>query len=475
MMRIDECREKSRFTSKGEIVLRGERIPYHTVCEDNFFLADDGHPVATIFSYAYFRSDVQDPSTRPVLFCYNGGPGCGSLWVHLGLFGPRRLKLGKDELRISPTPPFELEDNPYCLLDMCDLVMVDPPDTGLGRLVDESAASDFFDADGDVRAMAMFIDQWLTRYHRHNSPVLLGGESYGTFRSAKLVGELLGAGPLVRESPTILGISVSGIMLLGSAFLEDLPVEKSVLNLMSMAATNHYHHPEGKPGLREFVDEAYDYAQGEYISALYWGDELSPEKKKAVAQKLAYFSGVNEEFWMSHNLRLNDMREYMNLVLESEGKAVGYYDGRYTWPLSKTFPNANGIADDAAMGQYTPGFQAAFALLRDELGITFDRSSKSLNMGINQLWNRKFKASPSQSLAGAMRRNRKLRVFFASGLYDLCTTAGNARYLASHSNLDMSRVKRGEYPSGHMAYLGEESMKLLCEDMREFFTQALAD
>ena len=173
--------------------MNGQTIPYRTVSEDNFFVDEEGQPTATIFSYAYFRSDVADPATRPVLFAYNGGPGCSSLWIHAGLFGPRRVKL-EDELHLPTVPPFELEDNPHCLLDLCDIVLVDPVGTGFGRLIQEKARAEFYDADGDVKAMAMFIEQWLTRYNRRNSPILLAGESYGTGRSALLAAELLGAG-----------------------------------------------------------------------------------------------------------------------------------------------------------------------------------------------------------------------------------------------------------------------------------------
>lgn len=467
-MMTDECREKSRFTSKGEFTLKGVKIPYDTVCEDNFFLSDDGHPVGTIFSYSYFRSDVKDNSTRPVLFGYNGGPGCGSLWVHMGLFGPKRIKLD-DELHLPTVPPFELEDNPHCLLDICDIVMVDPIGTGFGRLFDEKAKEEFYGTDADIRSLALFIDQWLTRYNRHNSPVLLAGESYGTGRSALLVSELLGAGPINAET---MGISVSGIMLLGSTFFDNVPVEKAALDLYTMAATNHYHNPLGKPAFDIFIKEARDFTDNEYISALFKGDELNESEQKYIAQKLSYFTGMTEKYILSHKLRI-DMREFMRLLLDDDGLVVGFYDSRYTWPELKTVKDANVIADDPAMGQYTPAFQSAFAIMTKELGITFDRSSKGLSFPINMDWNRKFKTSPSQSLAGAMRRNPRLKVFFASGLFDLCTTVGMSRYLASHSNLPSDRVIRGEYPSGHMAYLGEKSANLLGADMRKFFTDAI--
>ncbi|MBP1581391.1 MAG: hypothetical protein J6A26_03220 [Oscillospiraceae bacterium] len=455
--------EKTRYESDHILHLNGQEIPYHSVCEDNFFYNDEGKAVATIYSYSYFRSDVEDPSTRPVLFAYNGGPGSASLWLHLGIIGPRRVKL-ENEMELPTVPPFALEDNPNCLLDICDVVVVDMVGTGLGRLFDESAKEDFYGSDADIRQLAMFVDGWLTRYDRHNSPVLLAGESYGTGRSALLAAELLGGGP---DNQDTLGISVSGILLLGSYFFEPTHFPNTALSLPSLAATHWYHKPEGKASLRDFVQESYDFVSNEYVSAFYQGDALSPEKKAAIVEKLAYFTGLDSDY-LNQNWQSINTRDYMKLLLKDEHKVVGFYDSRYKWNDLPNIPDANVIADDAAMGQYTPAYQAGFALLRKEMNIAVERRSKGLAHGVNRSWDRKVKRGPGQALALAMRRNPSLQVFFASGLYDLCTTAGNARYLATHNRLDQNRVMIGEYPSGHMAYLGEESAKLLGDDLRTF-------
>lgn len=464
---FQECWEKTKYESDHVMRLRGQDIPYHSVCEDNFFYNEEGKAVATIYSYAYFRSDVADPSSRPVLFAYNGGPGSASLWLHLGLIGPRRVKL-EDEIHLPTVPPFQLEDNPNCLLDLCDLVVVDMVGTGLSRLFDQNAKDQFYGSDADIRQLAMFVDGWLTRYGRRNSPVLLAGESYGTGRSALLAAELLGGGP---DNQDTLGISVSGILLLGTYFYESTPFSQTALNLPSLAATNWYHHPEGKPQLREFVDQAYMFVAREYLPAFYLGDELPAGEKAALIDRMAWFTGLNrgylEQNWMDLNTR-----DYMKQLLKSENKVVGYYDSRYAWPDLPNIPDSNVIADDAAMGQYTPAYQAGFALLRQEMNIQVERRSKGLAHGVNRQWDRKFKRSPGQALALAMRRNPSLQAFFASGLYDLCTTAGNARYLARHNRLDPSRITIGEYPSGHMAYLGEESARLLGDDLRAFVQRA---
>lgn len=464
---FEENWEKTKYESDHVLRVNGQEIPYHSVCEDNFFYDEEGKAVATIYSYAYFRSDVKDPSSRPVMFAYNGGPGSASLWLHLGLVGPRRVKLD-DEIHLPTVPPFELEDNPNCLLDICDIVVVDMVGTGLGRLFDEKAKEQFYASDADIRQIAMFIDGWLTRYGRHNSPVILAGESYGTGRSCLLAAELLGGGP---ENQDTLGISVSGILLLGTYFYQPTPFSQTVLNIPSMAATNCYHNPEGKPSLEEFVKEAYAFADGEYLTAYMQGDAVSEEEKKEVVKKLSYFTGLSESY-LEYNWQEIDMREFMKLLLKDRHEIVGFYDSRYAWCDLPGVPDANVIADDAAMGQYTPAYQAGFALLRDEMGIRVERRSKGLSHGVNVQWDRKFKRNPGQALAGAMRRNPKLHVFFASGLFDLCTTAGNARYLATHNRLDQNRVTIGEYPSGHMAYLGNESAKKLGDDLRAFVCKA---
>ena len=466
---FEENWQKTKFESDHILHLNGNEIPYHSVCEDNFFYDEEGKAVATIYSYAYFRSDVEDAAKRPVMFAYNGGPGSSSLWLHLGLVGPRRVKLD-DEMNLPTVPPFELEDNPNCLLDICDIVVVDMVGTGLGRLFDEKAKEQFYGSDADIRQVAMFIDGWLTRYGRHNSPVILAGESYGTGRSCLLAAELLGGGP---ENQDTLGISVSGILLLGNYFYQPTPFAQTVLNLPSMAATNCYHNPEGKPSLEDFVKECYDFAGGEYLTAYMKGDSIGAEEKASVIEKLEYFTGLRKSY-LEYNWMDINTREYMKLLLEDKHQIVGFYDSRYVWRDLPGIPDANVIADDAAMGQYTPAYQAGFALLRDEMNITVERRSKGLAHGVNIQWDRKFKRNPGQALAGAMRRNPKLQVFFASGLFDLCTTAGNARYLATHSQLDQERVMIGEYPSGHMAYLGNDSAKKLGDDLRAFVEKSIA-
>ena len=153
----------SRFTGEGSITLRGVKVPYHTVSEDNVFYDDDGKPIASIFSYSYFRSDVEDLRSRPVLFGFNGGPGTSSMMVHAGFLGTKRVKYGEADDEGLPLPPYESCDNDQCLLDIADLVLIDPVGTGFGRLLDEAKKDRFYGIEPDAEAILTFIQAWLAR------------------------------------------------------------------------------------------------------------------------------------------------------------------------------------------------------------------------------------------------------------------------------------------------------------------------
>lgn len=468
MLVAEENRQKNRFTAQGEITLRGQRIPYHTVCEDNFIIGSDGEPAGSVFTYAYFRSDVEHPERRPILFGFNGGPGSASLWLHLGLLGPRRISI-PEELALSPTPPYELEDNPNCLLDMCDIVLVDPVGCGLGRLFKEDEQDKIFGFNQDANVLAKFMGAWLTRYGRLNSPLFLFGESYGTGRVALLLAELFGAGG-VDDNP--MGISVNGAIFLGCYFFANLPVEQTALYMSSMAAANWYHNREGKPDLETFFEEAHRFTADEYMPAIFRGDELSEAERERVIERMSYFTGLKPEFLRRHRLQV-DIRDFLANLLDDSNEAIGMYDGRYKWKKEANVKPVSITGDDPASSRYTPAFLAGFQLLRKELNIGFDRVIRSSTQHVSHNWIRDLKLWPSDALAAAMHRNPNLKAFFMSGKYDLCTTAGIARYLASHSNLDPARVQFATYPSGHMAYIGRESARQLAEDMRAFYASTL--
>jgi carboxypeptidase C (cathepsin A) len=459
----------SRFVSEGSAVLSGNKVDFRVVCEDNVVCDDAGKALGSIFSYSYLRTDGGD-AQRPAIFVYNGGPGSSSVWQHLGLFAPRRIKL-EDPVNPPVLPPFELEDNPHAPLDVCDVVMIDPVETGYGRLLDPEAGKQFFGIEQDACAMAHFIEGWLTRYGRWDSRIYLAGESYGTLRSCVLASTLMG-GPF-SSAHRLVGISVAGILMLGAhlhttGYAAQEPVEPAVLQLPSMAATAWYHRRDAKPELADFVEDAHQFSYEEYLPALFKGSRLGEREMAHVVERLAWFTGIPAAYFREHGLSITTGAFAIEL-LRDEGRAVGIYDSRYTMKNVQESGVQDPVGDDPAMGQYSPAFVGAMqGPMKRELNITFDREYKAINFAANSAWDNNLQRTPVQHLQAAMRRNRDLRVMFGQGYWDLACPIGQVRYFLSHAGLPGDRVCERLYPSGHMPYLGEESALALAADLREF-------
>ena len=258
----------SRFEGKGRITLRGVEVPFHTVSEDNVFYDDEGKPIASIFSYSYFRSDVEDVDSRPVIFAFNGGPGTSSMMLHVGLMGPKRIKYGEVDDDGLPLPPYESCDNPQCLLDIADIVMVDPVGTGFGRLIDESKKDLFWGIEADAEALLTFVQAWLARYNRWKSPKYLCGESHGCTRAT------IAAGWVSRWRRAGHSVTFDGLILIGNTvsvgkyFMQGLQIYPAVLAFLTLAAVNWYHNHPSDQTVEEFVAEAKQFADTEYLLAL---------------------------------------------------------------------------------------------------------------------------------------------------------------------------------------------------------------
>lgn len=457
-----------RFERDGEGVFGGERVRYRLIAEDTVLPGADGRPGATIFSFTYLRTDIAGPSGRPVLFVFNGGPGSASLWLHMGLFGPRRVRLD-DPLNPPVTGPFALEDNPHALLDVADIVLIDPPGTGFSRILEDGDPADFLGTTADAGAIAGFIEAWVDRHDRWNAPRYLVGESYGTTRAALVARSLLG-GPM-DPSGRLGGIGIDGAVLMGQAVLspED-PLARQVSQLTAMAATAHYH---GKAGagqpLEAFVDEAGAFARQQWLPALYAGDTLPRSERRAMAESLAGYTGLPADRIEAADLRV-PMSEFRRTLLAGEGLEVGAYDGRYTAPLAGRPAMADPVGDDPAMARYAPAFVAGLNLYLDEAGIALeDRYEPIAFRTVNRAWDHEIRppAIPAdQALAAVMRTNPDFRLLIATGYQDLVTTTGSADYLAAHAGLPADRVRIARYPAGHMPYLGEASASALAADIR---------
>ncbi|WP_157515253.1 S10 family peptidase [Luteimonas abyssi] len=454
----------------------GRALRYRSVVEEWPLIDDAGATVATVASIAYLAEGA-DPQ-RPVIFAFNGGPGSASVWLHMGFLGPKRphygMQAGDAETRPPTAPPFALVDNPESPLDVADVVLIDPPGTGLARVMGEAGTAQVFGVDEDATAISRFIVDWLRRHGREHSPRYLMGESYGTVRAAE-VARLLAGGPTA--SGRMDGITLNGVMLLGQAMDGSRrgPELASATGLPSYAATAWYHRavPQDVP-LEAHVARARAFAEGPYLQALFQGSRLDAAERAAVAEELAALTGIAAARWQALDLRM-DATAFGREVLGDAGLQVGAYDARFTLPLAAS--GGDPVADDPAMGQYVPLYLATLQThLREHLGVDTARAYNAIEFRhVNaRFWKGQapLQANHALALATAMRRNPELRVLVATGRYDLVTTVGAADQTVALSGMPPERVTMRAYPSGHMPYVGVVSRAQLAADVRAFVTGA---
>ena len=460
----------ARFESDGVIKLGGKKIPYHTVSEDNVFYNKDGNPIASIFSYSYIRSDVEDRKNRPVIFAYNGGPGSSSIWVHAGFLGARRVVYGQPD-RPSSFGPYEVIDNPNCLLDIADIVLVDPVGTGYGVLIDPEEGKNFLGIEQDAEALLTFIEAWLRRHDRLLSPKYLIGESYGCTRSAVAAGIAA-----TRGKDRSYGIAFDGIVMIGNTvtvgeyFGQGLPVERSVIGFPTYAAVNWYHNKPSKQKVEDFVKEAKKFADEEYFPALYKGEDITEKEKKHIIDRVTYYTGVSKEYLIKNGLKIDDAT-FRQEVIKKKGKAVSRFDGRITRDMlePEVVETEKALWFDATADRYSSYFYAAtVGDILPSLGIKLDRSYVS-STNYYMDWDKKVEfGTTGEQLRNAMTRRMGMRVFFANGWFDLCTETGYVYHTLAHAGLPKDRVFFKGYDSGHMIYIGEENVEVLTKDIRKF-------
>jgi carboxypeptidase C (cathepsin A) len=469
----DSTIKESQVVTDHSIKIGGETISYRATAGMLPIKDDEGKVTAHIFYIAYTRN-VPASAKRPITFAFNGGPGSSSVWLHMGAFGPKRIGLTDEGMPL--TPPGKLVDNELTLLDLTDLVFIDPVSTGFSRATSAQEAKKFHGFQGDLDSVGEFIRLWTTKNQRWDSPKFIAGESYGTTRASALVGHMQDR----------LGMNFSGVILI-SAILNfqtarfeegnDLP---AILFLPTYAATAWYHNrtvSKSKPPLADYVADAEKFAGGEYATALMKGDRLTDAEQKEVAKKAAELTGLSEDYLLKTNLRIQIMR-FTKELLRDRRLTVGRYDSRMT-----------GIDVDAAgeRSEYDPSYatvQGAFTAgfneyVRHDLNFQTDMPYEILT-GRVQPWdfgdakNRYLNVAPT--LRGAMTKNRSLRVFLACGYYDLATPFYAAEYTRDHMNLDpelRSHITTAYYEAGHMMYAYRPSHEKLKKDLAAFYQHAL--
>ena len=468
--------------TKHSVVIGGKENRY-TATTGTIVLKEEGEkedksegeqPKASVFFIAYTLEDVDDKRPRPVTFSFNGGPGSSSVWLHLGLLGPRRVLMGEKGDQFPP--PHRLTDNEYSLLDKTDLVFVDPVSTGFSRVVTGEKAKTFHDFKKDIESVGEFIRLYTTRYQRWTSPKFLIGESYGTTRAAGLSGFL-------QERH---GMYFNGIMLVSSILNfqtarffpgNDLPY---ILFLPSYTATAWYHKrlpEELQKDLRTTLTEVETFAMEEYTLALSKGDALPEDKRAQIVQKLARYTGLSDEYIEQTNLRIN-IHRFVKELLRDERRTVGRLDSRF-----------KGIDRDAAgeKFEYDPSIATIQGVytgtlndyVRVELGFESDLPYEIMTDRVHP-WryveHQNQYVNVAETLRKAMTINPFLKVFVANGYYDLATPFLATIYTFNHLALDKSlreNISMGFYKAGHMMYIHQPSLALLKDDLAGFIQSAI--
>ena len=462
--------EEKIVQTKHSVKIGGQEIKYTATAGTILLKLEDGTPKASIFYVAYTKDEVSDASQRTLTFSFNGGPGSSSVWLHLGLFGPRRVQMG-DAGTLLP-PPYKLVENDVSLLDISDLVFIDPVSTGYSRAVPGEAPQQFHGVTPDVESVADFIRLYTTRNKRWSSPKFLAGESYGTTRAAGLSGYL----------QQRYGMYLNGIVLI-SAILNfetaefdtgnDLPY---TLYLPTYTAIAWYHKKlpsDLQSGdVQKAVEESRKFAVGEYAAALMAGDALPATRRAEIEQKLARLTGLSADYIDRTNLRI-EIQRFTKELLRSERRTVGRIDARFT-----------GIDRDAAgeRPEFDPSIAAIIGpysgmlndYVRNDLKFDSDLPYEVLTGRVRPWSYAPYEnryVNVAETLRSAMTQNPFLHVFVAKGYYDLATPFFAADYTFDHLGLDpalRSHLSGAYYEAGHMMYVHPPSLNKLKADIAQF-------
>jgi carboxypeptidase C (cathepsin A) len=462
--------EPKTFTSEFTGTFGAERLAYKAVAGETVLKNDKGEDTAAIFTVAYVKKDVADPRARPVTFVFNGGPGSASLWLHMGVYGPKRIVVPSDG-GLTGAAPYRIEDNTHSVLDVTDLVFIDPVGTGFSKSIGKGKDEDFWGLKEDAESIAEFIRVWITKNGRWNSAKYIAGESYGTTRAARLVAALQGG---------FNGVNVNGVMLISSIL--DFHTANFVPGsnmpyvgfLPTYAAAAWYHGKiSPKPdNLSAFMDEVRAFATDEYMVALLKGSKLQGEERKAVIAKLARYTGLSETYIEQTNLRINALR-FMKQLLRADGKVVGRFDARYT---GKDYDDAGETfdSDPSAYGIDGAYVTSVNDYLTRTLKVDLDRRYKILDgtPGSKWKWNEgggwATHVNVAPHLGTAMRENADFRAYVANGYYDLATPFHATEITMADNGIDPARVTMSYFEGGHMMYTHEPSLERLAAETRAF-------
>jgi carboxypeptidase C (cathepsin A) len=462
--------DETPVVTHHSINIEGKTLNYTATVAQMPLKNASGETEAHIFYMAY-TLDGADPAKRPLTFCFNGGPGSPSMWVHMGGMGPRSPQLQPNGG--MPQPPYRLKDNPDTWLDKTDLVFIDPVGTGYSRAKSVDVARRMNSVTGDIQSVGEFIRLYMTRNSREISPLFIGAESYGTFRAAGLGGYLIDR-----------GIAFNGIVLIGTTLNLETIWSRSddlvyQLEFPTYAADAWYHKKAApdlqKKDLKAFLKDAETFAMTDYANALAKGDDLSPAERKATIEKLTRFTGLDARYLDETNLRW-DVAHFTRQLLRGERQTIGRYDGRLAGPSSLNTGETSEY--DPSSTLITPPFVAMFTnYIRNELGYKSDLFYYT--SGGIQPWDYGVQngfGDTTSMLRNAMAKNPYMKVMVAASYFDLATPYFAVEYTFNHMGLsaEMHRnVSWSFYQAGHMLYIDSDSHTKLKHDVSDFITSCL--
>ena len=474
----DADKEPPPKETKGAVTLAGAKLSYATKTGTMPVLKEDGAARANVFFVYYAVTDAdgkrlaeKNPGSRPITFCFNGGPGSAAAWLHLGGLGPKKVELAPDGLQ--PAQRGAIVENPTSILDATDLVFIDPVGTGGSRAAKGEKPEQFWGVDEDIESVGEFIRLFTSREQRWASPKYLCGESYGGIRGSGLADYLQDRHGMFLDGLVVLS-GVLNFQTLGADVANDLPY---IIFLPTFTATAHF-HKKLAPDLQADVDKAIaaarQFAQTEYALALMKGRTIAADERKVIAEKLARFTGLDAAFIDDANLRI-DPGVFREHLLRKEGKIVGRFDGRVTSEDADKIDIAPEF-DPSFTNVIGPFSSAVNAYIRGELGYENDQPYRVLT-GLN--WSYKSFANRYVSMEGrlaeAMKSNPRLRVLFLCGRRDLAVPEDSALFSVSHLPIPASlraNILFQRYDAGHMMYLNKPDAEKLRRDLLNFIVPA---
>ena len=452
-------------SKEGKVTIGGEVIPYPATTGKMQLRDGKGKPTASVFYVSYTRSLVKDVKERPVMFAFNGGPGSSSVWLHLGILGPRRIDIPGDGTK-PISPPARLIDNEFSILDSCDLVFIDPVSTGYSRAEDDANPKDFHGLQSDIDSVGDFIRIWVTENKRWGSPKYLCGESYGGVRAAGLSQHLQS-----RYGMTLNGVVMLSTLLDFRTLIGSQGSQLSHQVFLPTFATVAHFHGKVKGDRAKLLAEAKEFAFGDYGVALLKGSDLGADEKADVAGRLSELTGIPAEIWLRKELRM-DATEFRSELLKAEGKVLGRFDARVAW--DSTDPGSRGAEYDPSYSLAIGAFSTAMlTYLGDELGWEEDQPYEVLTgVGPWKYGSENRIVNVTGRLTQAIRDNPMLRVLVMGAHADLATPPEGVPY-SLRQEVDLPEALRKqitfvEYDAGHMFYLNPPDLKKSRKDLIDF-------